>query len=242
MDTQVWRREKPGGSIWLLLGLAAAPFVANSIVVGSGATGYGWQLVYKSLLLAAPVYWRFWFGGRRGLACVWPVDEPRPDAATWAIGASVALALAGSAICSILALAPTLDLDPDTLRADLDQRFELTKTSAALIVVYLFSINAALEELHFRAWLDRELSVRWGAPAGIVISAAAFGAMHFFVFAGMAGATAGVMTLMFLSLFLAGASWSLIARRPGGIHAAWLSHGLTNVGLMTWGLFWLGYF
>jgi hypothetical protein len=57
----------------------------------------------------------------------------------------------------------------------------------------------------------------------------------------MTGATPLVLWLVFASLFIAGVSWSLIARRPGGIHAAWLSHGLTDAGLLTWGLFWLGY-
>ena len=55
-------------------------------------------------------------------------------------------------------------------------------------------------------------------------------------------AGAAVLALVFVSLWIAGASWSLIARRPGGIHAAWLSHGLTDSGLLTWGLLWLGYF
>jgi hypothetical protein len=48
--------------------------------------------------------------------------------------------------------------------------------------------------------------------------------------------------LLFVALLLIAVVWSLLARRPGGIHAAWLSHAMTDAGLLTWGLFWLGYF
>ena len=242
MDQPVWRRKRVGSSTWLLLALAAAPFVANSVVLGIGLKGYSWQLVYKSMMLAAPVFWRYRFGGHRGLACFWPVNEPLPSAATWAVAVTVALTMAGSAICAIMGLGELLGLNPHELRNYFDNRFMLTTPTAVLIVVYLFSINAALAELHFRAWFDRELSARWGSFAGVTISASAFGAMHFFVFAGTPVATFAVMFLMFVALFIGGVSWSLIARQRGGIHAAWLCHGLTNVGLMTWGLFWLGYF
>ncbi|MFV2069965.1 MAG: hypothetical protein ACC645_23610 [Pirellulales bacterium] len=44
-----------------------------------------------------------------------------------------------------------------------------------------------------------------------------------------------------LGLFAAGVVWSGITRLSGGIHAAWLAHGLTDAGLLTWGLFYLGY-
>ena len=72
--------------------------------------------------------------------------------------------------------------------------------------------------------------------------AIAFGAMHGFIFSGVATVGPLAKLLLFVALFIAGISWSLIARRPGGIHAAWLSHGLTDAALLTWGLSWLGYF
>ena len=150
--------------------------------------------------------------------------------------------LTGTAIVAVLTLAPMLAIDPEKIRAGLSDKFALTPAKAAIAVAYLFTINAALEELHFRAWLDRELTVRFGNRTGILLSAAVFAAMHMFIFSGMEGVTIWVLALVFLSLTIAGVSWSLIARRPGGIHAAWLSHGLTDAGLLTWGLFWLGFF
>ena len=111
-----------------------------------------------------------------------------------------------------------------------------------IVVVFLTSINSALEELHFRAWLDPELSRRFGDSAGIVASAAAFGAMHVLIFANMRDVTPVVLGLVFLALFAMGTAWSMLARRPGGIHAAWFSHALTDAGLLTWGLYWLDYF
>jgi membrane protease YdiL (CAAX protease family) len=149
--------------------------------------------------------------------------------------------LSSTAIASVLLLAPRLGIDPAALKADLDAKFEMTPMRAIAVVVYLFSINAALEELHFRAWLDRELSARWGNAIGLVGSAAAFAAMHLFIFAGGKAAPPAALAIAVIALFFAGAVWSLLARRPGGIHAAWLSHGMTDASLMVWGLVWLGY-
>ena len=75
----------------------------------------------------------------------------------------------------------------------------------------------------------------------MIVSASAFASMHLLIFRGMPGATAGPQAVVFASLALAGLFWSYLARRPGGIHAAWLSHGLTDALLLTWGLRWLGY-
>jgi membrane protease YdiL (CAAX protease family) len=234
--------RSPTGSTWLLVALAALPFVAKAVAIVYGPAGYVGQSVYKLFQFAAPVVWRRQFDGCRGASSLWPIDEPRPNAATWTAAVAVALALATSGAVAIRWGAALLDVDPIQLRADWDQRFALSPWQAAAAVVYLFTLNAALEELHFRAWLDREIAARWGDIAGIGGSATAFAAMHLFAFFGMRGASPLVLSLVFAALAVAGAAWSWLARRPGGIHAAWLSHGLTDAGLLTWGLFWLGYF
>ncbi len=242
MDDPDQHRDKSLGPTWILLALAAAPFLAKSYVLFAAVTGYLGQLSYKMFQLAAPVFWRRRYGRRRLLACFWPVDEPLPDATTWALAVSVAVTLAGAAACAVIGLHEILGIDPVLIKNDLDAKFGLTTFRAILIVVYLFTINAALEELHFRAWLDREVSRRWGDLVGVLLSAGAFAAMHVFIFAGVASVGTVVFLLLFAALFIAGVAWSLIARRPGGIHAAWLSHGLTDAALLTWGLSWLGYF
>jgi membrane protease YdiL (CAAX protease family) len=228
------------GSTLAIVLAASLPFAAKAAVVAWGLLGYHWQSLYKVFQLLAPVAWRKQ-QGRSWLAALWPIDEPLPSAKTWAAAVAVAAALAGSAIVAIQFLAVRLGIDPAALRADLDAKFSLTPARAIAIVVYLFSINAALEELHFRAWLDREIARRWGEVAGVVVSACAFSAMHLFIFAGGISARPISLGLLAGALFIAGVSWSLIARRPGGIHAAWLSHGLTDASLLTWGLVWLGY-
>lgn len=235
-------RSRP--SVWSVLALAALPFLIKLGVVAAGATGYGLQSLYKLAQLAAPVYWRRAVDRRRGWSIVWPVDESLPSGRTVMMAVGVAALLAGTAILGILLVAPAagIPIDPQEIRSGFDARFQLTPLRAAGIVLYLLTINAALEELHFRAWLDRELSARWGARGGIGISAAAFALMHLFIFADMPAVTPLVLLLIFGALAIAGVAWSLIARRPGGIHAAWFSHGLTDAGLLTWGLFWLGYF
>ena len=66
--------------------------------------------------------------------------------------------------------------------------------------------------------------------------------MHTFIFAGFGGPESLILPAVFVALAVMGIAWSWLARFPGGIHAAWLAHGLTDAGFLTWGLFWLGYF
>jgi membrane protease YdiL (CAAX protease family) len=146
------------------------------------------------------------------------------------------------AIAAAYSIAAKLGIDPMEIRRQMDSRFLMTPGRAVAAVLYLFTVNAALEELHFRAWMDRELSTLYGNAVGMTVSASAFAAMHLLIFRGMPGATFGPLAIVFLSLAAAGFFWSVLARRPGGIHAAWLSHGLTDALLLTWGLKWLGYF
>jgi membrane protease YdiL (CAAX protease family) len=226
---------------WLLLLAAAAPFVAKIASLVVHATSYPAQSAYKLFQLAVPVLWRRHYSGKRGLAALWPVDEPLPRATTWALAVVAALVLSGTAIVALSLLADLLGLDPGALRGQIDARFGMTPGRAIAVVLYLFTINAALKELHFRAWLDRELSARLGDAAGICISAGTFASMHLLIFAAMPVFGRVQLAMVFVGLFVAGATWSLIARRPGGIHAAWLSHGLTDAALLTWGLSWLGY-
>ena len=225
--------------VWVL---AVLPFFVRGFIVLVQGPIYLGQAGYKLAQLGAAVFWRKRYDGRSWLASFWPVNEPLPSAGTWAIAVGSAAAFAASAIASIYLLGDLLGLDVELLRAEFDKKFHLTPVTAVISVLYLFSLNAALEELHFRAWLDRELSTRYGDWCGIVVSAVLFSVMHLFIFGDMQGITASMLCLLFVALVIAGVVWSLIARRPGGIHAAWLSHGLTDAGLLTWGIWWLGYF
>ena len=234
--------SQPVTSMKLVLLLAGLPFLVKWASLMLGASGYFWQSAYKLPQLAGPVLWRHRREGYRGLASWWPVDQPLPSLATWGLGVGIATMLTGTAIVAVTSLAPQMGIEPDVLRAGLDKKFAMTPWRAAAVVMYLFTVNAGLEELHFRAWLDGQLSASLGDLSGIGGSAIAFAAMHVFIFSGLDGVSFSVLLLLFLALWIAGVSWSLLARRPGGIHAAWLSHGLTDAGLLTWGLFWLGYF
>ena len=226
---------------WIVLALAATPFAAKAVVLVAGLTGYGLQSIYKLFQLAVPCFWRFRRGQSRGINVLWPTDERLPDVRTWLIGVVAAVVLSGSAIAAANWLLPRLELDPTRIRAGLDARFPISAAGAVAVVLFLSVANSALEELHFRAWLDREISSRWGAAAGIAVSAAAFGAMHVLIFSGLPDLPTAASLLVALALAGAGVTWSLVMRLPGGIHAAWLSHGLTDAILLGWGLHWLGY-
>lgn len=227
-------------SLLILLGAAALPFVAKILVMALGLQGYVLQSLYKILQLLVPGAWRY-AEGKRGLAILWPTDEPLPSRAVWLMGTLSAGALALAGMLALRWLLPLWKLDARIIRQGFDERFTAGPLAAVLIVLFLSFLNAALEELHFRAWLDRELSLRIGAPAGIGVSAAAFGTMHGFIFFGLPGFPPTLIALAMLSLAFCGACWSILMRRPGGIHAAWWSHGLTDALLLGWGLRWLGY-
>lgn len=227
---------------WLLIVLAAGPFALKAASLVWLGQNYIAQSAYKVLQFVAPVGWRWGVDGRRGLACLWPVDEPRPGAGVWTAAVAVALVAVAIAAAGLPPLAAYLGIEAGDLRQDMDARFSITPWRAVAVVVFLTTLNSALEELHFRAWLDPELSRRFGNAVGILGSAAAFAAMHLFIFANMRGVTLAAFALVFVALTVVAAAWSLLARQPGGIHAAWLSHALTDAGLLTWGLVWLGYF
>lgn len=172
---------------------------------------------------------------------LWPTDEPLPNRRTWLLAAVTAIVLSGSAIVAAEWLLPFLQIDPATIRAGLDQRFTVGPMGAVVVVLFLSLLNCGMEELHFRVWLDREISAHWGSASSIAVSAGAFGAMHVLIFMGMRDLPVAAIVLVPLALVVAGVAWSLIMRRPGGIHAAWLSHGLTDALMFGWGLHWLGY-
>ncbi len=227
---------------WLLLLLAAAPFILKTISLTLLAKNYLAQSAYKVFQLGAPLWWRRRVNHYSGWRVLWPLDEPWPRTGTWVAGVVIALTAVSLSMLAIPRLAEWLHIDPATLRQDFDARFSMTPWRAVVIVIFLSTLNSALEEFHFRAWLDPELSKRFGNGVGILGSAAAFGLMHLFIFANMQNVTAMSLGLVFVALVMIASAWSLLARRPGGIHAAWLSHALTDAGLLSWGLVWLGYF
>jgi membrane protease YdiL (CAAX protease family) len=239
------RRPPPGKPAFgaaLIVALALLPFALKAAALCWFSSNYLAQSAYKLLQLAVPVGWRRRIDGARGWRSLWPIDEPLPSVTTWLT--AIVLALATIALAAVLIpwVAGRAGIDPHELRRHFDAQYAMTPWRAAAVVAFLATFNAGLEELHFRAWLDRELSARWGSLAGIAFSAAAFAAMHTFIFAGFGGPLRMILPSVFVALAVMGAAWSWLARFPGGIHAAWLAHGLTDAGFLTWGLFWLGYF
>lgn len=226
----------------LILLLASLPFFAKATTLWLGLTGYVAQSAYKVLQLAIPLGWRF-FRLKWGYSVAAAIPSRRrfPFVRWLNVGVFLAFVFAGSAIVAILRLGPSLGVHREVIRAALDSRFEASPAVAIMVVLFLSSANAALEELHFRVWLDRELTKRVGSVLGIGISALAFGAMHAFILVGLPGIRPEAIVAMGAGLTLAGICWSMLLRRPGGVYAAWLSHGLTDALLLTWGLFWLGY-
>lgn len=219
---------------------ASLPFVAKTSVILLGLNGYLMQSFYKILQLCIPAVWRH-KQGQKGINVIWPFDEPFPNRQTWLVATLIAVVLSVVAIAAINILAPMFEISSEAIRTGMDERFSIGTQGAVVIVIFLSFINSAIEELHFRAWLDREVSKRIGSSAGILISAIAFGGMHGLIFYGMPSVTSVIIFIIVVALAISGICWSLLARMRGGIHAAWWSHGLTDAMLLLWGLRWLGY-
>lgn len=224
--------------LWVLA-LAAVPFALKFLSHYGLGANYVAQSLYKLGQLFVPVLWRRRVEGRRGWACWWYVEEPLPTRRVGSIAVALAVVMVALPALAIPLLAQKFNVDPLAVRAHLSAKFSLTPALAVPAVVFLSTLNAGLEEFHFRGWLDRQLSMRCGALVGALGSAAAFALMHLFIFAGVPDAKPAAQVGVFVVLFGAGLIWSWLARRPGGIHAAWLAHGLTDAGLLTWGLFWI---
>ncbi len=224
--------------LWVLA-LAVIPFALRFISYYGLGANYAAQSLYKLGQLFVPVLWRRHVENRRGWACWWFVEEPLPTKRVGSIAVTLAAVMVAIPALTIPMLAHWFHIDPLAVRAHLSAKFSLTPALALPTVAFLSTLNAGLEEFHFRGWLDRQLSIRCGAIAGSLGSASAFALMHLFIFAGVPGAKPTAQLGVFVVLFGAGLMWSWLARQPGGIHAAWLSHGLTDAGLLTWGLFWI---
>ena len=229
----------PGAGV--VLALAAIPFALKVASQTWLPANYAAQSLYKLGQLLVPVVWRRRVDGQWGGACLWPVDQPRPAASTWAAAVIVAGVSILLAALLVPRVASALGVAPAEVRRHLEDKFSLAPSLLLPAIVFLSTLNAGLEELHYRAWLGQELSRRWGPTLGIATSSALFAAMHLFIFAGVRDVGCSALAVLFVVLAAAGTLWSLIALRPGGIHAAWLCHGLTDAGLLGWGLVWLGY-
>lgn len=86
--------------------------------------------------------------------------------------------------------------------------------------VVLFALQSTAEELYFRGWLQPLLCVRWGATAGVLVTALLFAGLH------LAGGARAPVSL--INLFLGGLLFGLLALRTGGLWAPVLAHFAWN--------------
>lgn len=88
---------------------------------------------------------------------------------------------------------------------------DLTETGMASLAIgaLLVLLQAAVEELYFRGWLQRALVAGWGRPAGIAAASLAFALLH------LINAAWSPMDLV--NLALAGLAFGLLADRSGGL-------------------------
>lgn len=106
----------------------------------------------------------------------------------------------------------------------------LTAGATSLLAILggtgLVLFQASAEELYFRGWLQPVLTRAWGNLAGLLVTAAAFAALHMF------GGALSLLTI--LNLVLGGLLFGLLAQRGGLVMAAAAHFGWNwaeNIGL-----------
>lgn len=80
----------------------------------------------------------------------------------------------------------------------------------------LILFQASIEEIYFRGWLQPVLSRAWGSLTGLLVTAAAFSALH------LIGGDRSLLTVV--NLLLGGVLFGLLAQRSGGIVLAATAH------------------
>ncbi|MFN3470147.1 MAG: lysostaphin resistance A-like protein [Novosphingobium sp.] len=82
-------------------------------------------------------------------------------------------------------------------------------------------VQASMEEVLFRGWLQPVLAARWGAMAGVLASALLFALFH------LIGGARAPVTLAFI--MLAGVLFGLLTQRTGGLAASVAAHAAWNI-------------
>jgi len=168
-------------------------------------SGSGWQEAVFTLLLS---------GALLAVAVLGLWLQPGPHALAGRqpavmLGSGAVLGLSGLGLSAVLAaLALTVGHRPGT-----------GAIAALLGGSLLILVQASVEEVYFRGWLQPVLIRAWGNAAGIAVTALAFAALH------LVGGERSLVTL--LNLMLGGLLFGLLALRSGGIvlpaaaHFAW---------------------
>ncbi|QWW19910.1 CPBP family intramembrane metalloprotease [Schaalia sp. 19OD2882] len=108
---------------------------------------------------------------------------------------------------------------------------ELPVTGAALAVLALvnavvFLVNAPVEEMIYRGWLQSGLAPRTGAAAAVVVQGVLFGVQHMAFAANPAGALAHL--LMFVAW---GITAGIIVHKQGRLAPILVAHWIVNIAL-----------
>lgn len=226
-------------SVLLLLVFAITPIIVKVFTLLLGFTGYGLQSVYKLFQFGIPLLW--WHFATTEYTTAQKLLWKKPTLISVCVAACIGVTLGIIGIIAARFAIPLLHIDPVAIRTSLDARFSMTPITALLVVIFLASLNAALEEFYFRGWMDIELSSRTSNTIGVIVSTLLFGVIHIFIFVGTPGLTLTIYILVCIALTGAGAIWSLLLRKTRTLYTAIISHGLTDAMLLGWGLRWLGY-
>jgi uncharacterized protein len=196
------RRRLPG---WLMLAIAAA-LAAAVVFLGSAAGDFVAEAIVNLLV----------FGALLSIALVGDRLEGRPVFAASRqgpamVGLGMAYGFAGIGLALVLAsLAGVVASGGQTAGA----------AAVAGAGLAMIALQSGAEEVYFRGWAQPVLCARWGAPPGLVATAALFAAMHLIAAAGSALALA--------NMFLGGLLFGLLALRTGGLWAPFLAHWSWN--------------
>jgi CAAX protease family protein len=187
--------------------LASSPLVT----IGSQVAAYPAVIVFMMMLVGSKSRERFW------QAIHW----------NWPGAALLGFLVGGMGFAFVVELASRWLPIPKSLPVD---KYFTDTAGAYLMAVFGVTLAPLLEELFFRGMLYPVLRRAYGMWAGVLVTAAAFAAIH--------GAQLGNAWAPLLSIFVVGVVFTLVRERADSVAASFLMHCGYNFTLFS--MLWVG--
>jgi membrane protease YdiL (CAAX protease family) len=192
-------RRRPAALVALIgLGVALALAIASRAAVPAAGQVVASLLAFVGLGVAAIIGTRL--EGRR----LWPRESFGPAAGFGGLALGLGAVFACAAVASIAGATGMIVGPP------------LAPLGAIVAALLVAALGAAAQEMFFRGWIQPVLGAAWGVWPGVLITAAAFAALH------LAAGAHGL--LVAVNLVLAGLLLGLLALRSGGLAAPTAAH------------------
>lgn len=100
----------------------------------------------------------------------------------------------------------------------------------AMVTIPTMIFSPLAEEFLFRGYIQKSVSIKWGASTGMIVQAVAFAAVHLSHY-GLKPLQPGLIALWLPSMFVAAYAFGWIVKKSESLWPAVLSHSIFNLGM-----------